>query len=97
MIIDEQFEWDAEKAASNVAKHGVSFDEARAAFRDRFALEFIDDRESYGEERLILIGASASGLLFVVYVEVAQRHRIISARRATKLESQAYVEANSRN
>ena len=53
---DGNYQWDDAKAASNYAKHGVTFEAARDAFKDPFAIEFIDDREDYGEDRFILIG-----------------------------------------
>ena len=49
---DDAFEWDAEKAADNWRDHGVTFDDAIKAFRDAFIVEWIDDREAYGEERV---------------------------------------------
>lgn len=59
------FEWDDAKAAANLAKHGVSFEQAREAFDDPFAIDFVDDREDYGEPRLILLGMVESRLLVV--------------------------------
>ena len=50
-----EFEWDADKAAANWQRHGVSFQQAVAAATDPFALEFLDDREDYGEERINLL------------------------------------------
>jgi uncharacterized protein len=54
-MIDDDFEWDDAKAAGNLARHGVSFEQARDAFDDPFAIEFVDNREDYGEQRLILL------------------------------------------
>ena len=90
------FEWDDDKAAANVRKHGVSFDQAALAFRDLFAVEWIDTRESYGEERIILVGTSQGQILAVVYTEREERIRIISARRATKDEQNRYFCENGR-
>jgi uncharacterized protein len=87
------FEWDDEKAKANLAKHGVSFEQAREAFGDPFGLELIDDRFEYGEERLILIARAQSRFLTVVYVERDQTHRVISARPSSKAEQDAYFEA----
>lgn len=56
------------------------------AFRDPFAVEWIDLRKAYGEERIILLGITSGQVLTVVYTERAARIRIISARRATKHE-----------
>jgi uncharacterized DUF497 family protein len=54
-----EFEWDEDKAAANLRDHGIAFHEAIPAFRDTFAVERIDDREDYGEERVNLIGMCA--------------------------------------
>jgi hypothetical protein len=51
-----EFEWHAAKAEANLRRHGVSFDLAKAAFNDPFALERLDDRENYGEKRFVIIG-----------------------------------------
>ena len=84
------FEWDEKKAGENYAKHGVSFQFATRVFKDAFAVERIDDRHDYGEERFILIGAAAELVLFVVHTEREERIRLISARRATKQEQDDY-------
>lgn len=91
-----QFEWDGDKAAANARKHGVSFEQAALAFRDLFAVEWIDTRESYGEERMVLLGTSQGQILAVVYTERGERIRIISARRATKHEKETYFHHNGR-
>lgn len=93
-MIEDEFEWDDEKAASNAEKHGVTFEEARSVFRDPFAIELLDDREDYGEDRYILIGMSANNVLVVVYTERRERNRIISARRAELNERRFYNEQN---
>jgi uncharacterized DUF497 family protein len=64
---DEEFEWDSAKAAANLAKHKVSFDMARDAFADLFAVEYEDDRADYGEDRFILLDMVEGRLLVVVY------------------------------
>jgi len=65
-----EFEWDHAKAKANLRLHGVSFELATTAFKDPFAIEFLDDRSDYGEPRFIIIGMSeASALLFVAYTE----------------------------
>jgi len=84
-----QFEWDKKKAAGNLRKHGVSFDEACTVFRDRLALIFDDEAHSRPDElREIIIGHSAEGrLLLVSYTERDQGIvRIINSRAATKHE-----------
>lgn len=85
------FEWDRAKAAANYAKHGVSFAFATLAFDDPFAIERVDNRRRYGEERFILIGMAQDDVLFVAYTEREDRIRLISARRATRREHDDYV------
>ena len=64
--------------------HGVSFELAKRVFNDASAIERLDDREDYGEERFVLIGmAEVQVVLYVAYTERDERIRIISARRAT--------------
>jgi uncharacterized protein len=92
--MSEPFEWDEAKAAENYAKHGVSFETAIKVFRDPFAIERLDDREDYGEERFILIGAEEEAVVTVVYTERNGRFRIISARRATRHEQDDYFVEN---
>ena len=87
------FEWDARKAKANLARHGVSFEEAREAFRDPLALELLDDRFAYGEERHVLIAMVRGRCLTVVHTERDEVHRLISARPSTKAEQDAYFEA----
>ena len=89
------FEWDDAKAAANFRKHGVTFEQAAYAFRDPFAVEWIDERAVYGEERVILLGMSGGQILSVVYTERGERLRIISARRATKHEKDNYYRQNA--
>jgi len=89
------FEWDDAKAAANFRKHGVTFEQAAHAFRDPFAVEWIDPRAAHAEERVILLGMSGSQILSVVYTERGERLRIISARRATKHEKDNYYRQNA--
>jgi uncharacterized DUF497 family protein len=90
------FDWDDAKAAANLQAHGVSFELAKTVFKDPFAIEFLDDREDYGEDRFVIIGmAEGQVLLFVAYTERAERIRIISARRATKNEQDQYFRQNA--
>jgi len=89
------FEWDDAKAAINWRHHGVAFHQAIKAFRDPFAIEWIDDRENYGEERINMIGVCDGVLLHVTYTERSQRIRLISARRAEKHEQDRYYRENS--
>lgn len=91
----EDFEWDETKASENYAKHGVSFETARAVFKDAFAVEELDDREEYGEERFTIVGMVADALLFVAYTLRGTRIRLISARRATRHEQDDYYQQNT--
>ena len=91
-----EFEWHDAKAAANLQAHGVSFDLAKTVFKDPFAVERLDDREDYGEERFVIIGmAEGHVVLFVAYTEREERIRIISARRATQNEQDDYFRQNS--
>ena len=85
------YEWDENKAALNLVKHGVSFDEAVTVFDDPLYVDFYDPDHSYEEHRFILLGQSINGrLLFVSYMERNDTIRIISAREATPSERKAY-------
>lgn len=85
-----EFEWDPDKAAANLRKHGVSFPMATQVFFDDHAL-FEDDPYSRDEYRQIVIGRSAAGVLFVVFTERRlEVVRIISARVATRHERRQY-------
>lgn len=76
--------------------HGVSFDLAKTVFNDPFAIERLDDREDYGEERFVLIGmAEGHVVLYVAYTEREERIRIISARGATQHEQDDYFRQNA--
>lgn len=89
-VVEGEFEWDADKAAANVEKHGVTFEEAMGVFFDPNAAELPDLAHP---DRFNIIGFSArSRLLFVVAVERGERTRIISARKATKAEACTYEE-----
>jgi hypothetical protein len=92
------YEWDPEKAAANLARHKVSFDEAATVFTDPFALTFDDPDHSLTEKRFITIGTSSKGrVLFLAHVDRGDdRIRIISARRTTKSEAHAYQESHRR-
>jgi uncharacterized protein len=88
-------EWNKSKAEDNYAKHGISFELAKAVFEDPFAIGFLDDRQDYGEERFVLLGRAQGSLLYVAYTERMDAVRIISARRATKNEQETYLQENS--
>ena len=93
--MDHEFEWDDEKAAQNSLRHGVTFADAMLAFNDPFAIERLDNRFDYGEERFIILGMVRNRLLSVVYTTRGQRIRVISARGAESHERRRYHEANS--
>jgi uncharacterized DUF497 family protein len=78
-----------------LARHGVSFDAATRVFADPFAIERVDDRRDYGEERFVIVGMVDGRLLFVAFTMRAERIRIISARGAEPLERREYHEENS--
>ena len=89
-----RFEWDPAKAASNLRKHGISFEEAATVFMDPLAVLVEDPVRS---DRLLMLGLSAaSRVLVVVHAEVNDELlRIISARRATRHERRAYEEGTT--
>ncbi len=89
-------EWDADKAAQNLKKHGVSFEDAELIFYDVGRIEAYDGREDYGEDRWATIGLAHSAVLYVVYtVRHEDTIRFISARKANADERKQYREANS--
>jgi len=88
-----EFEWDRRKARGNRVKHGVTFEEAVTVFGDPFGVSIPDPLHSESEDRFLVLGRShRDRLLVVVYMERAERVRIISARRATRREGMDYEE-----
>ena len=88
-----RFEWDGAKAADNLARHGVSFEEAATVFRDPLSQTGRDPDHSIDEERFVVFGVSARGrLLVVAHTERGDTIRIISARAATPSERKIYEE-----
>lgn len=86
-----RFQWDKEKAAANLRKHGVSFDEAVTVFFDPLSATFDDPDHSLGESRLLIIGySSRERLIIVSHTERKGSVRIISTRRATKGEERRH-------
>lgn len=87
------FEWDEPKGKANIAKHGVSFEEAKTVFYDERARLISDPDHSENEERFILLGCS-SGLKLLIVCHCYRGGngviRIISARKATKHEAASY-------
>ena len=89
------YQWDPRKAASNLRKHGVSFQEAVTVFHDPLALTYPDPDHSVLEQRFLTFGMSARGrVLAVAHADVGVEIRIISARRATKREAHGYTEGS---
>jgi uncharacterized DUF497 family protein len=88
-----EFEWDPRKAVSNLAKHGVSSEEAATVFGDPLGRIVADPRHSWEEERFVLLGLSREQhLLAVMFVDHGEAIRILSARRATRRERRDYEE-----
>lgn len=94
-----EFEWDDTKAAGNLRKHGVDFDEAMGVFLDPLAMTRYDDQHSEDEERWVTLGRSPTAtLLVVVHTFTATSPtsalvRLISARPATRQERRQYEES----
>jgi uncharacterized DUF497 family protein len=88
-----KLDWDPKKAASNLRKHGVSFQEAGTVFGDPMALTFDDPDHSIGERRFLTFGvARTAKFLIVCHTEVVGVTRIISARQMNKYERKIYEE-----
>jgi len=88
-----EFEWDEEKAAANLTKHGVSFDVAKTVFDDPLYVDFYDPDHSVDEHRYIIIGESPQRRLIIVsYTERDNVVRLVSAREVTKSERETYEE-----
>ena len=88
------FEWDANKAKSNLEKHRISFEEASTVFGDSRSLTIPDPVHSEVENRFITLGSSHRGkLLVVVHTERGDNIRIVSARVASKRERRSYEES----
>lgn len=98
MTVNYNFEWDPKKASTNRVKHDVGFDEGATVFTDPKALSIYDSDHSKTEDRWVTMGISDKGRLLVVShtfreaSEDAVAIRIMSARKASRYESQAYGE-----
>jgi uncharacterized DUF497 family protein len=91
-----RFEWDPQKNESNKKKHGISFEEAQTVFYDEFAVLFDDPDHSDEEDRFLILGITQRENLCIVshcYRGADEIIRIISARKATKVETKFYVES----
>ncbi len=86
----EDIEWDDDKARLNLRKHGVGFVEACEAFDDLNATE-TEDVMIYGEQRFLLVDASKTRLLAVIFTERGDKTRIISAREVSSNERKNYL------
>ncbi len=93
-------EWDPGKAKTNIKKHKISFEKAATIFRDPRAISIYDNEHSDREDRWITLGLSSNGILLVVHHTFEQLDnsnanvRIISSRKATKIEMKQYNEEN---
>lgn len=88
-----KFEWDENKARSNLKDHGINFEEAKTVFTDPLARIFDDEEHSINENREIIIGhSSVNRLLLVCFTEREEAIRIISSRKVTKKERIDYEE-----
>lgn len=88
-----EFEWDSNKSAINLAKHGISFEDAKEAFYDEFALLEYDESHSAEEERFVLMGRIKNEIVIVVShcIRGGNAIRIISTRKATSKEKEKYI------
>jgi uncharacterized DUF497 family protein len=88
-----RFAWDQNKASNNLAKHGVSFEEAATVFGDPLSNSYPDPDHSLDEQRFIIIGLSEQGRIIVVaHTDDSETVRLISAREATSGERKSYEE-----
>ncbi len=90
-----KFEWDINKEKINIQRHGITFEQASYVFADPFALNKYDNEHSEDEDRWVLLGKSLNETIIVVVHTFRDNDgteyvRIISARKATKREKQAY-------
>lgn len=85
-----RFQYDAAKAAANLAKHGVSFADAEGVLEDPLAVT-VEDPGAVGEQRFVTVGLGSAGeLLVVAWTERDDEYRVISARRPTRKERKQY-------
>ena len=87
-----RFEWDEEKRAANLRKHGIEFVGVEEVF-DGFTITMEDDRWSYGEQRLVTFGVLEGRVVAVVHTESEKIIRVISIRKATRSEERSYLSA----
>lgn len=88
-----EFEWNTNKAAANLQKHGISFTEAATVLGDLLSVTFPDPNHSINESRFITIGLSNTGKIIILsHTDRGSRIRIISARKAARKEQRFYEE-----
>jgi len=98
-LINYRFEWDFNKAKTNLTKHKISFEDATSVFKDERAISLFDEKHSDSEERWITIGMDSVTRTLVIihtFISIDKENtniRIISARKATKKEQQIYKES----
>ena len=83
------FAWNEDKRRANIRKHGIDFLDAALVF-ETDTIEWIDDREDYGEERIIALGLSGPSVLRVTYTQRGDVIRIIPAQKASKHDQKKY-------
>ena len=88
-----KFQWDENKERINITKHGLDFKTAPRVFQDENRIEFYDEEHSWNEDRYITIGMvnQIAVIIMLVYTEREDAVRIISARKATRQEKEAYL------
>jgi len=88
-----KFQWDENKEKVNITKHGLDFKTAARVFQDENRIEFYDEEHSDEEDRYITIGMvnQIAVIIMLVYTEREDAVRIISARKATRQEKEAYL------
>jgi uncharacterized DUF497 family protein len=90
-----EYEWDDNKNQQNQAKHGIDFYDAVRIFMDIDRIEVVDDRKNYRETRYRTVGTAFNVVLTVVYTMRSSRYRLISARKASRHEREAYYHQKS--
>ena len=90
-----EYEWDDNKNQQNQAKHGIDFYDAVHIFTDFDRIEWLDNRKDYQEKRYRTVGMISNVLLTVIYTVRSGRHRLISARRASRHERETYYHQKS--
>jgi len=90
-MTEDDFEWNETKAATNWKVHGVTFQQATKVFSDHFAVEWIDDREGYGEERINRLGMCDGVILHVTYTERGERKNMSKNTIIAKMRSDGTV------